>query len=181
MKHQLIVIPLLSLSFATFSAHGFEFCGLRVGDTPARAIARDTTLKGKNVQNQCLPFAVDLSKKLRAAGISAQVVGYRYGGMTAGARDYGQVRGHAVVVYEDGGRSYVMDNQSWVPRWVEKSSENQTAIQFEGMDSKIVSAWKVKEAKAVERRLTGRRKSLHRNHALSASSRMVTLRQEEGV
>jgi len=155
MKRLILLTPLFALLFTASPCKAFELWGLRVGDTPARAIARQNAVKGKNVQGQCLPYALNLVEKLRAAGISAHVLGYCYGETTGGARDWGNMRGHAVVVYQDGGRTYLMDNQSWMPRWVEQANDNHhLAVQFEGMNSQIVTAWQVKEGKNLARTKT---------------------------
>jgi len=174
MKTSFLLFPLVSLFFASAPAQAFEFAGLRIGDTPARAIAREHAVKGKNVQGQCLPYALDLVKKLRAAGVPAQVIGYSYGDTFAGSRDWGTFRGHAVVMYEDGGRTYVMDNQSWTPSWVSKAADKRMATQFEGMTSQVVSTWRVKTAEgSVPAGLSGRTSGHHKHQIVSAASRVV--------
>jgi hypothetical protein len=108
---------------------------IRIGDTSAARIAKDAHLPGKGVPGQCLPFAAALHGKLQAAGIPSEVLVYGYEatpgpGMAVSA---GKRGAHAVVLYQDGGRSYVMDNQSWAPQWLHEAAPLQMAQQFSGI------------------------------------------------
>jgi len=127
--------------------------GIRIGDTPAARIAKDSSIPGKGKEGQCLPFATALQKKLEAAGIAARVVvyGYEAGGVPAtdAAGDvaaqpaFGTAAGrgsHAVVMYDDGGRIYAMDNQSWTPQWVHNAAPVQMAQQFSGINCSVKMA-----------------------------------------
>src|SRR5690242_9156939 len=116
-------ILLISLSFLSACA-SFRAGSVRIGDTPACRMAKDPSIPGKNVTGQCLPFAVALNQKLQAAGIASKVIGYSYElPLTSPmAERTGGKGAHAVVVYNDDGRTYVMDNQSWAPRWVSQTS-----------------------------------------------------------
>ena len=121
--------------------------GIRIGDTPARRIAKDPAIPGKFVEGQCLPFAAALQAKFQAAGIPSKILSFQYETLSA-PRDLigdqrpvpsindrgGQVGTHAVVVYEDDGRTYVMDNQSWQPKWIHDASLAGMASQFAGMN-----------------------------------------------
>jgi len=171
MKLLTLLTPLVSLILTASPSRAFELGGLRVGNTPARAIVRESSIKGKCVQGQCLPYALDLAKRLQAAGIPAQVIGYRYGELMGGARDWGQVSGHAVVVYQDGGRTYIMDNQSWTPRWVEHAPDKGMALQYEGMNSQVVMTWKVNGTSSPTRFSKHYGNSGHREASVHSSTR----------
>jgi hypothetical protein len=123
----------------------FRNADIRIGDTPAARLAKDVHITGKGVPGQCLPFAMALHKKLEAAGIPSRVIVYGYetsavpgmsfaGGMSAEMPNRGA---HAVVAYDDGGRTYVMDNQSWIPQWVHTAAPLQTAQQFSGINYNV--------------------------------------------
>lgn len=124
----------------------------RIGGTAATRIAKDTSIPGKGKPGECLPFALALQKKFQAAGIPARVVvyGYEQGGVpgvTTSGELYAQPAGteadrgsHAMVVYEDGGRSYAMDNQSWTPRWIHNASPKEMAQQFSGINYSVKMA-----------------------------------------
>jgi len=127
--------------------------GFRIGDTPAARIAKDSSIPGKGKAGQCLPFATALQKKMEAAGIAARVVvyGYEAGGVPATDATgdvstqpaFGTAAGrgsHAVVMYNDGGRTYVMDNQSWTPQWVHNAAPVQMAQQFSGIHCSVKMA-----------------------------------------
>ena len=123
---------------------------IRIGDTRAARIAKDTHIPGKGQAGQCLPFAQALHQRLQAAGIHSQVVvyGYESGGVPIPI-DGGEItaqpilgegpeRGsHAVVVYDDRGRTYVMDNQSWTPQWVRNATPMHMAQQFSGINTSV--------------------------------------------
>lgn len=51
---------------------------LRMGNTPARRIAKDMSLPGQGVDGQCLPFARALHARFRSAGIPSKVIVFRY-------------------------------------------------------------------------------------------------------
>jgi hypothetical protein len=127
--------------------------GIRIGDTPARRIAKDAKIAGKFVEGQCLPFANALHAKFQAAGIPSKVLTFQYEtlstprdlfgeqGAFASKSERGGVTGaHAVVVYEDEGRTYVMDNQSWQPKWIHDATPVEVAQQFAGMNTAIGAA-----------------------------------------
>lgn len=137
------IITLAALALGACSST--NTAGLRLGNTRARAIAMDPNIPGKGTYGQCLPFALALHERLAAAGIPSKVVGYRYEDLQ-GTKNVGLNRGHAVVSYNDQGRTYLMDNQSPTPVWVESNSPLMTNVgQLEGMDVRIVSAWDVNE------------------------------------
>jgi len=117
--------------------------GLRIGNTPARSIAMDPCIPGKGVPGQCLPYAIALQKKLAKAGIHSKVIAYRFEDLSDPANAMAN-RGHAVVAYQDRGRTYLMDNISDTPLWVEANAPAENELgQLEGMDAHIVSAWDV--------------------------------------
>jgi hypothetical protein len=131
----------------------FRVGDIRVGDTPARRIAKETSLPGKNVDGQCLPFAVALHARFQAAGIPSKVISFNYETLPAAREIFGELRAiapvnerggitgvHAVVAYEDQGRTYVMDNQSWQPKWIHDASAIGIAQQFGGMDTLVAKA-----------------------------------------
>jgi len=138
------LLPLFAASLMLFPAiMPIHAGGIRIGDTPARRIAKDASIPGKHVAGQCLPFANALHTKFQAAGISSEVVSFQYdaprelsGGGFTGA--------HAVVIYQDDGRIYVMDNQSCQPKWIHEASTIDMARQFAGKDL-VVGAARVLE------------------------------------
>lgn len=125
---------------------------IRIGDTPASRIAKDVSLPGKGQPGECLPFARALQKKFEAAGIASQIVVYNYeqggvpaisagGDVVAQPSGLGAAHGsHVVVIYNDGGRTYAMDNQSWTPRWLHGASPAKMAQQFSGIDCSVKTA-----------------------------------------
>lgn len=134
---------------------------IRIGDTPAARIAKDTHIPGKGKAGQCLPFAQALHHKLEAAGIPSRVVVYGYesggvpvpgaGGEIAVSPILGDGAGrgsHAVVIYDDGGRTYVMDNQSWTPQWVRDATPIHMAQQFSGINTSVKMARVLPEQRA---------------------------------
>jgi hypothetical protein len=136
-----------------FASSPFSMGEIRIGDTPARRIAKETTLRGKYVDGQCLPFALALHARFRAAGIPSKVITFRYetlprpraifGEQQAWApiNERGGIAGaHAVVAYEDQGRTYLMDNQCWQPKWIHSDSPYGMARQFSGMDTLVAKA-----------------------------------------
>jgi hypothetical protein len=145
----LLIVSAALLSACASSPTG----GVRIGDTPARRIAKDSAIPGKYVENQCLPFANALHAKFQAAGIPSKVISFSYETLPTpreiifeprpfpSVNDRGGLAGaHAVVVYEDLGRTYVMDNQSWQPKWIHDGSPTEMAQQFGGMDMKVGDA-----------------------------------------
>jgi hypothetical protein len=145
------ITTVLAASF--FACSPFCIGEIRVGDTPARAIAKETTLRGKYMDGQCLPFALALHARFRAAGIPSKVITFRYQTLPVPRAIFGEHRAfapinerggitgaHAVVAYEDQGRMYVMDNQSWQPKWVHNDSPQGMARQFSGMDTLVARA-----------------------------------------
>lgn len=138
-KALLLLAPLAFTACQTASTGG-----VRIGDTPARRIAKDRSIPGKGDPGKCLPYAMELKKRLSAAGVPAKVVTFSYNstqrsaagpasatGLSAGKASDGA---HAVVVYDDGGRTYVADNQSWQPKWVPNGSAAELAQSFTGPD-----------------------------------------------
>ena len=120
---------------------------IRIGDTTATRIAKDTTVPGKGVMGQCLPYAHALYARFCAAGINSKILIYRYHGFSAPAT--GGTRcaagSHAVVAFEDRGRIYIADNQSWLPKWVQKASPATMAQQFSGRNLSVASAHVVRD------------------------------------
>lgn len=116
---------------------------IRIGNTPARAIAKDMSIPGKGVDGQCLPFALALHERFQAAGIASKVIVYRYNALSTFASEgihKTEAGAHAVVAYDDRGRVYVMDNQSWLPTWVKAGTIKELAEQFSGMNVQVGEA-----------------------------------------
>jgi len=131
-----IVLPACSTSHLT---------GVRVGNTPVRSIAMDPGLPGKGVPGQCLPYALALQKKLRASGVNSEIVAYRYEDLV-GAGKFARNRKHAAVSFNDEGRTYLMDNVSSEPLWVENSLPVEQQLgQLEGMDARVLAAWNISQ------------------------------------
>ena len=130
---------------------------IRIGDTRAAKIAKDAHLPGKGVEGQCLPFASALHEKFEAAGIPSKVIVYGYEasaapGLTADSGSSSQAgtrSAHAVVAYNDGGRTYIMDNQSWAPQWIHNAAPMQMAQQFSGINANVRIARVMNDAKPV--------------------------------
>jgi hypothetical protein len=140
----LFLLEIASISaFLTPDCPAFDLRGIRVGDTPASRIAKQRDIVGKGQHGQCLAFAVELNQRLRAAGIKSQVIGYHYQDLSPGGRNGGAILGHAVVVYEDRGRTYVMDNQSWAPRWINPAPVGTMLGQFGGLQAQVQRAFVV--------------------------------------
>ena len=137
-------LALAALTGAFLALSPTAHAEIRIGSTPARKIAKDMNIPGKGVDGQCLLFAQALHKKFRAAGIASKIVTFSYeslgtiGGAFTNTRNQGGA--HAVVAYNDGGRIYLMDNQSWMPTWVKDTDATGLAQQFAGMDIKVTSA-----------------------------------------
>jgi hypothetical protein len=116
---------------------------IRIGETAASKIAKDTQIPGKGVSGQCLPFAQALHQKFEAAGIPSRVIVYGYDVSPVPQKELpelgrsGDRQAHAVVTYDDGGRTYVMDNQSWSPQWVHDAAPIQMAQQFSGINCQV--------------------------------------------
>jgi hypothetical protein len=134
--------------------------GIRIGDTPARRIAKGAAIPGKFCEGQCLPFANALHAKLEAAGIRSKILSFQYETLPAvhdvvadqwGFRPIpdraGMTGAHAVVVYDDQGRTYVMDNQSWQPKWIHDASPTVMATQFAGMNTFVDDACVIDSAR----------------------------------
>lgn len=144
-------ISIILLAAAALTACApFRVGDIRVGHTPARKIAKDPNIPGKGVDGQCLPFAMSLHKRFQAAGIPSKVIVYRYEslgtlpGAFSGSAAYGASRArtgaHAAVAYNDDGRTYLMDNQAWMPQWVANNGAMGLAQQFSGMDIAVLDA-----------------------------------------
>jgi len=155
----IVVSSLLLLALAPLRAGG-----IRIGDTPARRIAKDAKIAGKFVEGQCLPFANALHAKFQAAGIPSKVLTFQYETLSAPRDIIGEQRAfapinerggltgaHAVVVYEDEGRTYVMDNQSWQPKWIHDAAPIEVAQQFAGMNTAIGAALAIEDGAHVKR------------------------------
>jgi len=136
---------------ALLAALSLPGCGsLRIGNTPARRIAKDMSLPGKGIDGQCLPFAQALHRRFRSAGIPSKVIVFRYESLGrmpslfSNNAAYGLPRpqsgAHAIVAYDDGGRIYVTDNQTWMPQWVHGGDADQLARQFSGMHHRVTGA-----------------------------------------
>jgi hypothetical protein len=143
-----VMMAVLAVSFSA----GAPICvgSIRVGDTPALRIAKEAAVRGKFVEGQCLPFARELHARFRAAGIPSKVITFNYETLCRPRAIFGEHRAvapinerggitgaHAVVAYEDQGRTYIMDNQSWQPKWVHNDSPTGMARQFCGMDAMV--------------------------------------------
>jgi len=131
-------LALVAVAFLSIcpSLHALD---IRIGDTVAAKIAKDAHLPGKGIAGQCLPFATALHEKLQAAGIPSRVIVYGYEanaapGLAAASAETGSRGAHAVVAYDDGGRTYIMDNQSWTPKWIHNAAPMQMAQQFSGLN-----------------------------------------------
>ena len=116
---------------------------IRIGQTPASRIAKDPTITGKGVPGQCLAFANALQLKFEAAGCPVQV-SRRYGYQASPVPQPGfvpavggEAASHAVVAHEDGGRAYIMDNQSWSPQWIQNGAPLQMAQRFSGINTDV--------------------------------------------
>ncbi len=105
---------------------------IRIGYGLAGNIARAPTLPGKNVPGQCLPFARELHARLQAAGIPSAIITYAYAADSRLAGPLDAPLSHAVVAYEDRGRTYIMDNQSSAPVWVQKTTLAGMTQRFSG-------------------------------------------------
>jgi len=152
------VLPFVLALLTTAASHAGP---IRIGDTRARKLAKDPHIPGKFVDGQCLPFALALRKKFEAAGIRSKILIFQYTTLAAlpdflatanalpAAADYGGRSGsHAVVIYDDEGRTYAMDNQSWQPTWLHDDSAEQLAGRLGGMRTLVESAYFVKPAVA---------------------------------
>ena len=134
-------------TLATISAAFLSGCAsfrvgsIRVGDTAPRRIAKEMSIRGKGIEGQCLPFAVSLHRRFKAAGIPSKVIGYGWKALAGPLGDRKPHTGsHAVVAYQDDGRTYVMDNQSWQPMWVHGGASHAVTQKFSGMDFKVEDA-----------------------------------------
>ena len=161
---------------------------IRIGDTPAGRIAKETTVRGKYVDGQCLPFAKELHARFRAAGIPSKVITFNYETLSRSRAIFGEHRAvapinerggitgaHAVVAYEDQGRTYIMDNQSWQPKWIHSDSPSGMARQFCGMDVLVAKARVVdnfRSSSAWEAKM--RAAHLFRAHAPSLRQHAIT-------
>jgi hypothetical protein len=149
----------LIMTAIALSALGFQACApfrvgnIRIGNTHAARIAKDQGINGKGSYGQCLPFALALHEKFQVAGIPSKVIAYSYETLTVPVdltggdlrplnpgEKPGTTGAHAIVAYEDDGRTYVMDNQSWMPQWVRNATPAGLAQQFSGMDVAVLHA-----------------------------------------
>lgn len=144
MQTKALLLATALLALVGFSSTS-QAAGIRIGNTPASRIAKAADVPGKGVYGKCLPFALALHQKFQAAGIPSRVIAYRYE-KAASASANSVESGHAIVAYEDGGRTYVIDNQSWAPQWVYNGSPAELARQFSGIGFEITQAKVVKAA-----------------------------------
>jgi len=113
---------------------------IRIGYGPAGNIARAPDLPGKNAPGQCLPFARELHARLQAAGIPSAIITYAYAADSRLAGPLDAPLSHAVVAYEDRGRTYIMDNQSPAPVWVQKTTLADMTQRFSGPSVAVLGA-----------------------------------------
>jgi hypothetical protein len=138
-------IAALAAGFVLPACSSISTGTVRMGDSLAGRIAKDSHIPGKGVPGQCAVFAEALQAEFHTVGIPAEVIVYGYspsavpdaecGGMAAGSSGIGGA--HAVVAYQDAGRIYVMDNQSWAPQWVRDGSTVQVAQRFSGINAEV--------------------------------------------
>ena len=122
-------------------------CSLRVGTTPARTIAKAPAV-GKGVPGKCLEFAQDKQAQFQQAGIRSKIVVYHATPLATPRavfdesidRKLPDATAHAAVIYDDNGRSYMLDNMSWMPTWVSSDEPLKAAQQFSGMDVAVEPA-----------------------------------------
>jgi hypothetical protein len=132
------LITAVALAMAAPLASALDLPSLRLGNTPARSIALSPSLPGKSAYGECKAFALALDLKFKQANISSQVVGFEYEAL--GRRS--ELRGHAVVIFEDGGRTYVMDNQMSSPVWIKNSgSLAEKVAQITDLNTTVLRAW----------------------------------------
>ena len=138
-----LITTIVSSAVALSACSTSPLADFRFGNTPARSMAMDPCIPGKGVPGQCLPYAMALQKKLAKAGIHAKVIAYRSENLSDPSKSM-VGRGHAVVAYQDRGRTYLMDNIADRPLWVEGNANPEEELgQLEGMDARIVAAWDV--------------------------------------
>lgn len=115
---------------------------IRIGDTLAKRIAKDMTVSGKGVIGQCLPYAQALHARFCSVGIRSKILIFNYQNLSSPATNGARCAAgaHAVVAFEDGGRIYIADNQSWLPVWIQEAAPASMAQQFSGKDLRVVSA-----------------------------------------
>lgn len=150
MKNIIPMTAILLTSLALTACAPFRVGNVRIGNTPARKIAKSTDIPGKGVDGQCLPFANALHARFKAAGIPSKVLAFRYEALLStpmgvnSEPDYRVPKpfggAHAAVAYNDDGRTYLMDNLSWNPKWVSGDSDKGLAQQFAGMDFNVLEA-----------------------------------------
>jgi hypothetical protein len=151
----------MAILMASVGCTSFRVGSVRVGQTKAARIAKAPSLPGKFVEGECLVFARSLHREFERAGISSKILAFRYESLSPiyGALDPEPsmasfkkpsvpARSHAVVAYDDDGRTYLMDNESWRPRWVKAASPTQMARQFGGMDVAVRGASYLSEPQA---------------------------------
>lgn len=150
MKNIILTTTITLTSLALTACAPFSVGDVRIGHTPARKIAKDSSVPGKGVDGKCLLFANSLHAKFRQAGIPSKVLAFRYESMLSTPmgvnsepnysvpRSFGGA--HAAVAYNDDGRTYLMDNLSWNPKWVSDDSTQGMAQQFAGMDINVLEA-----------------------------------------
>jgi len=134
-----LILPSLLAWLATCATGPAQ---VHIGYGPASRIARTADIPGRNVPGQCLPFARGLHARLQAAGFRSQIIEYSYAcpWLPTAADAPCAALSHAVVAYEDEGRTYIADNQSWAPTWVPKASPVTMAQRFSGIQVAVRGA-----------------------------------------
>jgi hypothetical protein len=144
---QAFLFATISLALGTLPVNG----EVRIGYGRAAQLARASDIPGKNVPGQCFQFAQALHARFRAAGIRSKIITYGYepdvmpfAGVCPSSP--ATPRCHAVVAYDDEGRTYIMDNQCWAPVWVRDASAIEMMQRFSGLDVAVRSARVVPDA-----------------------------------
>ena len=129
---------------------------------PLSRIAKDASLlTGKGISGQVPPCpspGAAATQVRQAAGIPSRMIVYSYetfatplaSAVTTQPDDLAGnqplVAGsHIVVAYEDRGRTYIMDNESWTPKWIHEASPAKMAQQMSGLDYKVQLARVVRD------------------------------------
>ena len=124
---------------------------IRIGDTPARRIAKDRTLPGKGVIGECLTFAKALHKKFQAAGIPSKIVTFSYDTINFRRDAAKGTPAHAVVVYDDGGRTY----SSQLQRSIGKVGKYKDRVVWERLGQAYIRNFRFTISDNVKRVLVG--------------------------
>lgn len=127
----LLILICLALSACSLP---FKVGQIRVGYGKVGMIAKSNDVIGKYEMNQCLPFAKDLHQRFKEAGVNSAIVAYFW---QAGFH----IGGHAIVLYEDEGRIYGMDNMTWRPRWLKTGKLQDMVEQFHEADGIVITSY----------------------------------------